>query len=405
MTEGYLLSRTLLRLRSGKPAIETTSTGDLSAIAWADTSAGRVIWLGIDEALGIGRNGEAAGEAARRNAILTLRADRADRYVLSDVTLLRDALPQVRFAEKHGNEGEVDIEGLDLVEDHLWLIGSHSSKRELPMEPDRTAEKLRKTKADPNRFLLARLNVHDGVIATSPPDDPSPSSAALLPKHVDGTNPLIEALSQDCYLKPFLCRPKGKCDGASALPGKDNGLDIEGLAVHEGGVYLGLRGPVLRGWAIILVIAPRDSRTPGRLKLTPVGDDGPLVAKHFVHLGGMGIRDLAFDGDDLLILAGPTMDLDGNAAVWRLQRPHELADLSLTGQPTPKLDFDAGRLQCLFHVPSLVGADRAEGLTCYTQWGESALMIVYDRADASRHPQNDDGNPRRQAVFADVFRL
>ncbi|MNG03413.1 hypothetical protein D3C84_864920 [compost metagenome] len=33
--------------------------------------------------------------------------------------------------------------------------------------------------------------------------------------------------------------------------------------------------------------------------------------KHFFALNGLGFRDLCTSGDDLLILAGPTMDLDG----------------------------------------------------------------------------------------------
>jgi Protein of unknown function (DUF3616). len=398
MTEGFLLSRTLLRLRSGKPAIETTSNGDLSALAWADTSAGRVLWLGIDEALGVGGDGDAARKAPRRNAILTLRADRSDRFVLSDVTLLRDVLPQFPFIVEDDDEGEVDIEGLDLVGDHLWLVGSHSSRRRTPRRRDRTGERLSQVSVDDNRFLLARLNVHDGVIATSPPGDPSPSSAVLLPKKDGNPNPLIDALADDDHLKPFLRTSK-------PLPGKDNGFDIEGLAVRKDRVYLGLRGPVLRGWATILALEPKESGTPGRLKLTSVGEKGPLVAKHFLYLGGMGIRDLAFDGDDLLILAGPTMDMDGIAAVWRLKRPDQLADLSLTGKLSERETFDADRLQRLFDLPTVVGADRPEGLTRYEQWGEAALMIVHDRAAAARHPMDNEGNPKPHAVFADIFRL
>ena len=46
------------------------------------------------------------------------------------------------------------------------------------------------------------------------------------------------------------------------LPSKDNGLDIEGLAVLGNRVYLGLRGPVLRGRAIILELELEESE-PG----------------------------------------------------------------------------------------------------------------------------------------------
>ncbi len=39
------------------------------------------------------------------------------------------------------------------------------------------------------------------------------------------------------------------------IPGKDNGFDIEGLAVREDRLLLGLRGPVLRGHAFVLELS------------------------------------------------------------------------------------------------------------------------------------------------------
>ena len=42
-----------------------------------------------------------------------------------------------------------------------------------------------------------------------------------------------------------------------------------------------------------------------------------MSRKLFLNLDGLGIRDLTLRGDDLLILAGPTMDLSGPAAVFR----------------------------------------------------------------------------------------
>ena len=39
--------------------------------------------------------------------------------------------------------------------------------------------------------------------------------------------------------------------------------------------------------------------------------------KHLLRLGGLGVRDLCPHGQDLLVLAGPTMDLDGPVHVFR----------------------------------------------------------------------------------------
>lgn len=412
VAEGYLLSRKLLRLRGNKLAIDNKAPRDLSAVAWADTTAGRVLWVASDEALGIGANSHAAKMATRRNAILTLRAKKgADTFVLSDVTLLRNALPQVRFqpveADDDADEDEVDIEGLDIVGTQLWLVGSHSSRRRKPKDEDASAKRLTPPKISRNRFLLARLTVDDGVILTGRSADGTPRSAALLPMESSGGNPLTNVLAHDPYLGPFLARAMVGDDPDSAvpLPGKDNGLDIEGLAVRDGRVYLGLRGPVLRGWAVLLVLSPDDSDQPGRLELHPIAKGGPRVQKHFLWLKGMGIRDLTFDGDDLLILAGPTMDVDGTAAVWRLKHPEKLADASLTGKPSPHEEFHADKLHWLFNLPVADGADRPEGFARYDLWDQRALMVVYDAAADERQLFNDRGRAKSATVFADVFRL
>src|SRR4030095_377034 len=90
---------------------------------------------------------------------------------------------------------------------------------------------------------------------------------------------------------------------------KDNGLDVEGLAVHGDTLYIGLRGPVLRGWACVLEVLPTtDDRDPTRLRVAAFSD-GARYRKHLLDLGGLGVRDLCPDGDDLLVLAGPSMAL------------------------------------------------------------------------------------------------
>jgi hypothetical protein len=80
-------------------------------------------------------------------------------------------------------------------------------------------------------------------------------------------------------------------------------------------MFLGLRGPVLRGWALLLELQVKETRR-GRLKLRKAGPDGARYVKHFLDLAGLGMRELAFDGDALLILAAPTMDLDGPVVLY-----------------------------------------------------------------------------------------
>ena len=48
--------------------------------------------------------------------------------------------------------------------------------------------------------------------------------------------------------------PPGTAQLLQAIPGKDNGFDMEGLAVDGDRLLLGLRGPVLRGFSEALLI-------------------------------------------------------------------------------------------------------------------------------------------------------
>ena len=124
-----------------------------------------------------------------------------------------------------------------------------------------------------------------------------------------GTQNLTDLLATDPHLAPFL-----------AIPSKDNGLDVEGLAVHGDTLYIGLRGPVLRGWACVLEVLPTpDDHDPTRLRFAAF-NDGTRYRKHLLDLGGLGVRDLCPDGDDLLVLAGPSMALSGSVRLHRWHR-------------------------------------------------------------------------------------
>lgn len=98
---------------------------------------------------------------------------------------------------------------------------------------------------------------------------------------------------------------------------KENGLDVEGLVIRRRGddpsrvvALVGLRGPVIDGLAVVIEIEIRD-HDKRALKV----DGAPRF--HLLDLQGFGVRDLEWRGDDLLILAGPTMTRQGESALFR----------------------------------------------------------------------------------------
>jgi len=277
---------------------------------------------------------------------------------------------------------EVDIEGLDADGGYLWVAGSHSVKRSKPPRGADAREghkALRQLSVDDNRYLLARIPLSDDGTELRR------QGAARLPGSGNGRKrgtELARLLRQDRHLSAYL-----------DIPGKENGLDVEGLAVQGERVFLGLRGPVLRGWATILEIRVQADRQ-GALRLAALeGKRRARLRKHFLDLDGRGLRDIHRDGDDLLLLAGPTMDVDGLETVFRWRDAMKVGEPSLVRR---------GQLQELLRLPSGIGCNRAEGISVFTppgaKGGGRQLLVVYDAAGPDRCP----GGSR---LVADVFPL
>jgi hypothetical protein len=306
---------------------------------------------------------------------------------------------------------EIDLEGLDFDGSHLWLVGSHSRKRK-KVEPDSKGEeselikKLSEVKSKGNRFILARIPVVEEEGEQGLPSPPAgkpgkkpAEGVAQLSAEMDG-NELTDAIRSpapggDPHLASFV-----------DIPGKDNGLDVEGLAVaadEEAGpnvfkVFLGLRGPVLRGWAVVLELYV-EAGDASRLALRKFGEGGRPYRKHFLNLDGLGVRDLARDGNDLLVLAGTPMNHDGPAAVFRWKDALGVRGETLARNEhlTRVLDIPP---ECDPETPPVRGIDRPEGLALVpSEGGARQVLVVYD----------SPGEDRRKAgpgtVRADVFDL
>jgi Protein of unknown function (DUF3616) len=376
MAEAFLLGRMLLRFGEGSEV--RSIVGELSAAALGPDGA---LWLASDE-LSEGRTTLSRLSPAGTGVFADHR-----QYALGAYIDLFDTAEE---------KSEADIEGLDYADNYLWFAGSHSSKRAKPKgkDPKKDLERLAVVETEANRYLLGRIPLIGGVPVQSGPHPTRQGDTLEAARLAGGRggNVLIEALLDDPHLGPFLRATHGRDGGthaASPLASKENGFDIEGLAVFDRRLFLGPRGPVLRGWAMLLEIEP-ERRREGTLELVEIAPGKPY-RKHFVDLDGLGVRELSRDGDDLLILAGPTMALDGPLRIYRLRHPLALDDDSLTGT-------EDGCLTALFDLPIVHRGDHAEGLTAFSWCGLPSLLVVYDGPVEKRRPVPG-------AVLADVFRM
>ncbi len=338
---------------------------------------GDTLWVANDEAISL----ERFSLVKRENSDDIFSCRNHIQFPLDDYL----ALPSPRPAYPAAPE-EADVEGLAYDGGYLWLVGSHSLKRKNP-QLDKgvpgAQRHLAKVSSDGNRYLVARIPVvrKEGsyFLAKESEQNGKKLTAAQLHGNEKG-NDLLAVLKKDEHLGPFL-----------AIPGKDNGFDIEGLAVAGKRLFIGLRGPVLRGWAVILEIELEEDDThPATLRLKTIGPNDRCYRKHFLHLGGLGIRDLCRQGGDLLILAGPTMDIDGPVPIFRWIDGTEQAEERMV--PTSELER-------ILDVPYGQGVDHAEGMTLFSPDGGDpacSLLVVYDAASESRQLGES-------TVVADVF--
>ncbi|TCP56172.1 uncharacterized protein DUF3616 [Tamaricihabitans halophyticus] len=338
-----------VRLRFAAHAVEADTHVNLSAIH----TDGSLLWIAGDETATIER--------------LTCDDPSAPAEYGQHVTFALDTLIRLPGAA----DEEVDVEGMAHTGDYLWVVGSHSAKRKKVKDEhddEKSAKRLAAVSAEPARRVLARLAM-DGDEPVAEASD-GRRSAAL------GKHGLFGLLAEDEHFGPFL-----------GIPGKDNGFDIEGIAVHgDAGaerVFLGMRGPVLRGWAAVLQLEPRVDGD--ELKLAKIADKR-RYAKHFLDLGGLGIRDMCEYGEDLLILAGPTMDLDGPVRVFRWPGAAALSAPDVVRRED---------LHQVLEIPYGEGTDHAEGIALLP---DDRLLVVYDSPASTRLPQPG-------TVLADVFAL
>ncbi len=344
--------RATIRLECGASIDDSKALKNFSA----GSRVGDTLFLGADERAAIDRLVQTGRHAWGKH----------ERFELKDLLDLADP------------EAEADVEGLAADEDWLWVLGSHARTRNKPEKAEDECidlTLLADLKDTRPRCLLARIPLAADENGLRTPVRKDGKRKAGLVQQTKHGSLLSKALKHDALLGPF-----------TRLPAKEGGLDIEGIAVCDDRVALGLRGPVIASHAVLLELRI-EPKASGRLHIK-----GEPV-KRLLAMEGLGLRDLKRCGDDLVILAGPTTGLSGPCALYRWRG---WAD-------DPPQDPERVRLhrpERILELPFGRGEDHPEGLALWGDNGEARqILVIYDSPSKGRLDKKSG------AITADLFDL
>jgi hypothetical protein len=304
-------------------------------------------------------------------SLLVVGADEASHIQIlkrsgeSKFTLIKDG----NFALA-SDETELDIEGIARDKDYTWVIGSHSMGRKSMLSLDKLKQKQSsgdKLSENYNRERIATVAVE-------------PTREWLYRLEIDNNGSVRrDSIRRGSMRDIFANHPVlGRFQN---IPSKENGVDIEGLAVIPGGdsekirLFAGLRGPLLRGpLAVVLEVAAKDGSA----------DDGRPILRikleetHYLALGGRGVRGMSGmknAKDGYLILAGP---VGGEPTSYMLY--HWNGEDSVPEINTPDAIHNVTEL-CRIPPPEAEPGAKAEGVHfLLEEEGIVKFVIVYDSA-------------------------
>lgn len=236
---------------------------------------------------------------------------------LTDQTLRPDPEAVALLADARG--GELDAEGAATDGRYFYVTGSHSAKRsDCASNPDS------------RHVIRFRLDPATGRALRAPAGN---AGGALVDYAETGR---LWAIMQ---AQPGLAAHVGerKCLGSEPPPKQpkggpalvgQQGVNIEGLAVQNGRLYFGFRGPVLDGVAQVLAL-DADALFDG-------GDPKAVVTP--MALGPhRGIRDMVAVQTGFLLLAGPDDGASNKNVGWTVSWWDGKAATGSAGVVTPKL--------------------------------------------------------------------
>lgn len=266
----------------GKEAGEPAK--DLSGIACITLEPGKTYsCLAVNDENQTAQFARIEGERITAGMEIRLVGEDADASTLG-------AKPDVPCPKGEGEFGEFDGEGVAYSAPYFYVVGSHGCAR-------------RKGKFRLSSFMLARIHV-DGE------GRPIDAQGHLLQgddmsKAVETTYRIADLLPRADEVGPYF----GKM-----LNADDRGLNIEGIAVGDGQVFLGLRAPSLKGNAFILKTNADELFKPGH---DPASATAELVTIPIMLGKKTGIRDLALLPDGkLLVLTGAAYESDRPYSIY-----------------------------------------------------------------------------------------
>ncbi|MBK1685719.1 DUF3616 domain-containing protein [Rhodoferax fermentans] len=198
----------------------------------------------------------------------------------------RALVPDPQVLSLTGLQGELDAEAAATDGQDVYITGSHSAKRaDCASNPG-------------SRFVL-RLRL-------------DPATGRAMHTSLVQSSRLWSLMQAQPELAAYV--GERKCLGTEPPPkapglSGQQGINIEGLAVRDGRLMFGFRGPVIHGAAFTLAV---DAKA-----LFEGGDARPQVTR--LALGAhRGIRDMVAVSDGVLVLAGPDDDGDSEAVGWAI---------------------------------------------------------------------------------------
>ena len=186
-------------------------------------------------------------------------------FTIKDTELVPLGTLDLLAPSPESKAAETDAEGVAYDAGYFYVLGSHSANKKGEPQPSR------------HRLFRVKVDQRTGTPTSLGPDG--------TPSEVRDLDAVIAAIPA---LKPHI----GEAPGEGL-----HGVNLEGIAVSKGNLYIGLRGPVVNGKATILSL-PINFRSAKR---------EPVRSCELALGEGQGVRDLLTYRGGLIILAGPEM--------------------------------------------------------------------------------------------------